>query len=212
VARIAVLEPRAEIRNALVHCVGQSEAVECLEFKTVRQWETNPVTKAASLYLVNVDAWEALFSRTASQLTALPEGRFAVPYSLHVDSDALFLAAPGGRSGYCFKRLGPGEMLNPVLSLVRNGASASALNRAVHDYFQGVAQVPPAAPDLAGRRILFTRREHEVLALLSKGYLDKEIARELGISAWTVHEHVKRVFEKLGVHSRLEATLAYLQK
>jgi DNA-binding NarL/FixJ family response regulator len=42
--------------------------------------------------------------------------------------------------------------------------------------------------------------------------VDKEIARLLGISSWTVHEHVKRIFDKLHVHSRVEAALAYLQK
>jgi DNA-binding NarL/FixJ family response regulator len=47
---------------------------------------------------------------------------------------------------------------------------------------------------------------------MSKGYVDKEIAPALGISTWTVHEHVKRIFEKLQVHSRTEAVLAYLQK
>jgi len=47
---------------------------------------------------------------------------------------------------------------------------------------------------------------------MSKGYVDKQIASALGISTWTVHEHVKNIFEKTQVHSRTEAVLAYLQK
>jgi DNA-binding CsgD family transcriptional regulator len=57
-----------------------------------------------------------------------------------------------------------------------------------------------------------TRREHEILELLSKGYPDKEIANALGISSWTVHGHVKNIFAKLDVHTRTEAVVRSLQK
>ena len=57
-----------------------------------------------------------------------------------------------------------------------------------------------------------THREQEVLALLSNGHADKEIAGRLGISIHTVHEHVRNTFEKLGVHNRTEAVVKYLQK
>ena len=57
-----------------------------------------------------------------------------------------------------------------------------------------------------------TQREHEVLALLSKGQLDKEIAARLDISIYTVHEHVRNIFEKLRVHNRTEAVVKFLHK
>jgi DNA-binding CsgD family transcriptional regulator len=66
----------------------------------------------------------------------------------------------------------------------------------------------PSALELAR----LTPREHEILALLSKGALAKEIADALGISIWTVHGHIKSIFEKLGVHSRTEAVVKFLQK
>ena len=50
-----------------------------------------------------------------------------------------------------------------------------------------------------------TRREHEILALLAKGYLYKEIADQLGISLSTVRAHLHAVNEKLHVQSRTEA-------
>ena len=40
----------------------------------------------------------------------------------------------------------------------------------------------------------------------------KEIASALGISIWTVHNHLKHIYEKLNVHTRTEALLKYLQK
>lgn len=52
-----------------------------------------------------------------------------------------------------------------------------------------------------------TKREREVLALLGQGLADKEIAAALGISPWTVHGHVKKIFERLGVRTRTEAVI-----
>ena len=57
-----------------------------------------------------------------------------------------------------------------------------------------------------------TQREGEVLALLCKGQMDKEIAVRLDISIHTVHEHVRNIFEKLHVHNRTEAVVKLLQK
>ncbi|HAH99393.1 MAG TPA: hypothetical protein DCO70_08650, partial [Verrucomicrobiales bacterium] len=53
---------------------------------------------------------------------------------------------------------------------------------------------------------------HEVMTHLSRGALDKEIAELLRISAWTVHNHLKNIYEKLGVQNRTEAVMEYLQK
>jgi DNA-binding NarL/FixJ family response regulator len=57
-----------------------------------------------------------------------------------------------------------------------------------------------------------TPREQEILEHLSRGYVDKEIAQRLGISAWTVHGHLRSLFRKLQVHTRTEAVVRYLQK
>jgi DNA-binding NarL/FixJ family response regulator len=52
-----------------------------------------------------------------------------------------------------------------------------------------------------------TAREHDVLQALARGLSDKEIARELQVSANTVAAHVVHILSKLGVHSRLQAVL-----
>ena len=57
-----------------------------------------------------------------------------------------------------------------------------------------------------------TDREHEIMNLLSRGCVDKEIADALQISIWTVHGHLKRIYEKLGVHTRTEAAIKFLDK
>jgi DNA-binding NarL/FixJ family response regulator len=55
-------------------------------------------------------------------------------------------------------------------------------------------------------------REREVLDHLAQGYLYKEIAARLAISYDTVHTYVRRIYEKLQVHSRTEAVAKHLTR
>jgi DNA-binding NarL/FixJ family response regulator len=115
-------------------------------------------------------------------------------------------------SGYVLKRVPPEHILEPVLRLLDSGrVPVESLLRGVQSYFQRLLQSGPTY-ETASPAAQLTKREQDVLGLLSKGYVDKEIAPALGITSWTVHEHVKRIFEKLQVHSRTEAVLACLQK
>ena len=56
-----------------------------------------------------------------------------------------------------------------------------------------------------------TPRESEILELMAEGQGNKLIARNLGISDGTVKLHVKAVLRKLGVHSRVEAAVMYIE-
>ena len=69
-----------------------------------------------------------------------------------------------------------------------------------------------STPESARETARLTQRERDILNLLSEGCLDKEIADALGISLWTVHSHLKKIYEKLGVHTRTEAAIRYLHK
>ncbi|TNC66845.1 response regulator transcription factor [Rubellimicrobium roseum] len=80
----------------------------------------------------------------------------------------------------------------PGLTLVREGESADAT----------ITDAP--APTPAGDGGL-TAREREVLALLTEGASNKEIARRLGISVHTAKFHVGRVIDKLDATGRTDA-------
>jgi DNA-binding CsgD family transcriptional regulator len=64
--------------------------------------------------------------------------------------------------------------------------------------------VPPVDPAESGNPGL-TRREREVLDRLAWGKTDRDIADILGISPRTVHKHLQRIYEKLGVETRTAA-------
>lgn len=77
--------------------------------------------------------------------------------------------------------------------------------------FQRRGKPAPAAAVAAAPEGMtqLSARENDVLELLVKGLLQKEIAQQLGISYWTVQTHIARIYEKLHVHSRAQAVAKY---
>ena len=75
--------------------------------------------------------------------------------------------------------------------------------RKVVNHFQEARRIDSEAEQL-------TKREHEILALLAKGFLYKEIADQLGITLSTVRAHLHTVYEKLHVQSRTQAVVKFL--
>jgi DNA-binding CsgD family transcriptional regulator len=66
-------------------------------------------------------------------------------------------------------------------------------------------QGEPPVPRWGTTRPPLTEREKQILGTLARGFQNKEIASELGISLATVRNHVHNILEKLEVHTRLEA-------
>ena len=57
-----------------------------------------------------------------------------------------------------------------------------------------------------------TAREKEILDLLAKGQINKEVANQLEISNGTVRKHIQNIYEKLHVNTRVEAVNLYLKR
>jgi DNA-binding NarL/FixJ family response regulator len=96
------------------------------------------------------------------------------------------------------------ELVQAIEQVHAGGAPMSMqIARKVVSHFQ---QIKTPRSDMEK----LTKREHEILAALAKGYLYKEIADQLGISLSTVRAHLHTVYEKLHVQSRTEAVVKYL--
>lgn len=117
------------------------------------------------------------------------------------DHDRIFQSLAAGASGYLLKQTPPGKLLQAITELHRGGSPMSTqIARQVVDFFQ---QAAPSGDATAG----LSPREKEIIALLAKGYLYKEIADQLGISVETVRTHIHNTYEKLHVRSRTEAVM-----
>lgn len=123
----------------------------------------------------------------------------------HEDGITIFSALKAGASGYLLKRAPAEEIVNAIVQTHEGGSPMSPqIARRVVDYFY-------QSPVVDGADHL-SSRELEVLQLLSRGAMYKEIADQLGISMGTVRTHIAKIYEKLHVHSRAEAMLKVFGK
>lgn len=136
--------------------------------------------------------------------TLYPETR-CVMLTIFDEAEHLFAALQAGAAGYLLKTSAPDEILSGLDELLAGGAPMSRpIARRVLGSFARPVTPPP--PDSAAP----TKREQEILELLSRGLAYKEIAAQLGISPATVKNHLARIYEKLAVRSRTEAVVRWL--
>ena len=209
--RVLVVEADAGVRKALLWCIDQHGGFCGVSCESARWFPRALDVHAPSLVLLNRNLAGRLGCQSPGQLAPIRPGVPALTYSVCEDGDQLFVSTPGGSQGYFLKRVQPDRLLEPILELAaRPTLAAAELVSRVKSYFEELLR-PPANGDASGLAKL-TRREREVLLLLSKGCVDKEIAQTLGISAWTVHGHIKSIFERLQVRTRTEAVVRFLEK
>jgi DNA-binding NarL/FixJ family response regulator len=212
--RVQLIEADKGLRLAMEHYVNEHPGFICeATHETVKEARRWAYANCPDLVLVNESIADGEGAEVLAQLTkADSESTLGILFSVYADSAQLFKCSPGGALGYLFKRTPPERMLEPLLnaSPVRP-LPALFLSTLVAEYFQEVLN-RVALKASSGKLASLTPRESQILEYLSKGFPDKEIAGAMGISAWTVHGHLKSIFEKLQVHNRLEAVLKYLNK
>jgi DNA-binding NarL/FixJ family response regulator len=132
----------------------------------------------------------------------LPDTQF-VMVTVYEDPDRIFEALSAGASGYLLKQTPRDDLLAAIRQVHQGGSPMSgSIARKVVQYFQPPASTVPKATALSDR-------EREVLELLSRGYLYKEIAATLGVGYDTVTTYGRRIYEKLHVHSRAQAVARF---
>lgn len=139
----------------------------------------------------------------------LPHTRI-VMLTVSEDDQDLFEAITSGAEGYLLKTLKSQELFELLKGVFQGEAPISrSMARKLLDEF--VRQSRPQN-HLATPRAELTRREWEVLQLLSEGASDKEIATRLCISLRTVKNHVHNILEKLQLRNRVQAAAYALRQ
>lgn len=130
-------------------------------------------------------------------------------HTVHDDRESLFAALRAGASGYVIKGTPALETLQAVRAVVGGKTTLSpSVARFLIEEFR--SQNPTKQEEG------LTPREIELLTLSAQGLIYKEIAERLSISSGTVHSHIKRIYRKLQVASRVQAlsrarALGYLE-
>ena len=129
-----------------------------------------------------------------------------VMLTVYEDSEHVFAALAAGAAGYLLKETPRDEILEAVRDVRAGGSPMSGhIARKVVQFFQNAHPAPEIKTGLSAREL-------EVLQLLARGHLYKEIADSMQLSLHTVTTYIRRVYEKLHVRSRTEAVSWYLGK
>jgi DNA-binding NarL/FixJ family response regulator len=132
----------------------------------------------------------------------VPGVRFLVLSVSDAAEDVIAVIREGAR-GYVTKAISGPDLIEAIGRVAEDDAVFSPrLAGFVLDAFAGAPVEPAADPELDQ----LTEREREVLRLIARGYMYKEVAHRLGISAKTVESHVSAVLRKLQLSSRHELT------
>ena len=124
--------------------------------------------------------------------------------TVYEDTDRIFKALTAGASGYLLKRVAPAKLLEAIRDVHSGGSPMSGpIARKVVQFFQHGS--PPK-----GENEGLSTRERQVLQFLAQGYAYKQIGDELGVSIDTTRTYIRRIYEKLHVHSRTEAVVRFL--
>src|ERR1051325_4040268 len=142
--------------------------------------------------------------KCVEQLKAQSPKLLMLMLTRYEQNDLILRSIRAGASGYLLKNT-PGPQLIQAVEQVHAGGAPMTMQiaRKVIDHFRHIQQ-PAADMDK------LTPREQEVLALLAKGHLYKEIGDQLGISINTLRNRLRAIYEKLHVHSRTEAAMKFV--
>lgn len=136
-----------------------------------------------------------------------PQTHFCM-FTVFEDNEKIFKSLRAGAKGYILKNSDPDQILTSIRELYEGGSPMNPeIARKVIDAF---SMIP--AEKIKNISLPLTSREMEILKLLSKGLLYKEIAEELGITIGTVKQHIHKIYDKLQVNNRTEAINLYLNR
>lgn len=202
---VALVEDHATIRRSWERIINAAPGFRCVcacgsaEEALRRLPRIQPDVVLMDIHLPNRSGIEC----TALLKPRLPNTEILM-LTVYEDTPTIFKALQAGASGYLLKRTLPAELLEAITDVRHGGAPmTSEIARQIVESFRAPSPAPVSDSGLS-------RREEEILALLSQGYANKEIAGQLHISFDTVRSHLKRIYEKLHVRSRTEAVARYL--
>lgn len=115
------------------------------------------------------------------------------------DNENIFNAVCAGASGYILKRYATEEICDAIRNVLTGGAPMTG------SVARKVLQMVPQAKTADQEKSDLSKRETEILQFLVNGYSYKMIAAELKVSLDTVRFHIKKIYDKLHVHSATEA-------
>lgn len=205
---VVIVEDNRLFRKTLVDFINQSSEMFCKNdfiscedaIEKMRSNEIDPSIILLDIGLPGISGIEAI-----PILKSISPSAKIIMLTIQDDNDSIFQAICNGASGYLLKDSSSDKILNAVKEVLNGGAPMnSSIAFKVLEMFKNFI---PQKKDYN-----LSSREIEILQLLVEGLPKKLIADRLSISYHTVDSHLRKIYEKLKVHSASSAVAKALKE
>jgi len=196
---VAIVEDIKEIREGLKMLIHGSEGFECnYSYSTAEEILIELPKGRIDVILMDINLPGMNGIECLKQLKLKLKNTLFIMSTVYDDDENIFNALKEGASGYLLKKTSPIKILEAITEVHNGGSPMSHMvARKVIDSFR--------KNEIIDESKLLTKREMELLNLLAKGFLYKEIAANMNISIETVRSHIRNIYDKLHVSNRTEA-------
>ena len=197
---VVIVEDDDVVRTSMAELLKTTDDIHCAALysnaeQLIKQFKTMNV----DVVLMDIGLPGMSGIQCVAQLKPVrPDVQFLMCTS-HNHAEATFNALCAGATGYLLKTSSSEKLIEAIRDIYKGGSPMSAeIARMVVNSF-------PDKKKNVDLLETFTTREQEILYALAKGFQYKEIADQLFISIETVRTYLRKIYEKLQVHSKVEA-------
>ena len=204
--RVAIVEDRREIREGLAALINGTDGFKCTgAYRSMEEALDRIGSPLPDVTLLDIGLPGMSGIAGLRVLKERHPDMLVLILSVYDDDERIFDAICAGASGYLLKKTPPSKLLESLKEAVQGGAPMSPeVARRVIALFKEIR--PPERADYN-----LTPHETRLLRLFVKGHNYKTAAQELGVTVHTISFHLRRIYEKLQVHSKSAAVAKALE-
>jgi len=216
VIQVVVISPQSLFQQGIVHSLSDARDIEISAVtETGTELLTSLDTSPPNVALIDIDGATETNLELARRIRQRAPSIGVVVLTSTPNDDELFLSLKAQAVAYLSKNITASQLVH-IIKRVSNGehpineslTSRPRVAEQVLQQFQELYQKDETQAIISP----ITPRETEILTYIAQGYLNKQIAAELGISEQTIKNHVTSILRKLNANARTEAVVVAIKK
>jgi len=207
VITVSIVDDEADLREHIAGYLMTAGNINCKSaYATSEEALKHLPEDKPDVVLMDINLGDGDGIECVRRLTALMPAAQVLMLTVFEDTEQIFRALAAGASGYLLKRQPPKKLLEAIEEVCAGGSPMSA------PIARKVVQSFKTMPGAGGKPAELSPQENAVLEGLAEGLVYKQIADQMEVSIHTVRNYIRRIYEKLHVHTRTEAVAKFLRR